>query len=341
MLLARGQRQHVANLAVHILRLADDAAGELSRHGGCRGHEAEERAAERRVEAEGLTVADGDVRTHRARRGQNGAGDGVHAHDELGARGVDDLTGRLRVFDLAEVVRLLEVEARGVIAEHFLERVEISSAVLCGDDKKLGIRGEAVGLHDLDDLRMGAGGDIGLRALAVLAHGDRLGCGGRAVVVRGVGNVHAGQLADHRLEFKRALQHTLADLRLIGGVAGDKLFAGGDGFDDRRDEVAVGACAAKNGLEDLVLFGHGGDGLAHLKLAQALGDVQPAAPQEHFLRDGLVQPFQAVDPDGGEHFFPFRSRGGNVRAHVSPPARNALRKRRRQAAPQCRSRGRP
>ena len=45
--------------------------------------------------------------------------------------------------------------------------------------------------------------------------------------------------------------------------------------------------------------------------------------------------------EGGEHFFPFRSRGGNVRAHVSPPARNALRKRWRQAAPQCRSRGRP
>ena len=267
MLLARGQRQHVANLAVHIFRLADDAAGELSRHGGRRGHEAEERAAERRVEAEGLTVADGDIRAHRARRGQNGAGDGVHAHDELCARGVDDLTGRLRVFDLAEVVRLLEVEARGVIAERFLERVEISSAVLCGDDKKLGIRGEAVGLHDLDDLRMGAGGDVSLRALAVLAHGDRLGRGGRAVVVRGVGDVHAGQLADHGLEFESALQNALADLRLIGGVAGDKLFAGGDGFDDRRDEVAVGARAAKNGLEDLVLFGHGGDGLAHLKLA--------------------------------------------------------------------------
>ena len=188
---------------------------------------------------------------------------------------------------------------------------------------------------------MGAGGDVSLRALAVLAHGDRLGRGGRAVVVRRVRDVHAGQLTDHGLELKRALQNALADLRLIGGVAGDKLFAGGDGFDDRRDEVAVGARAAKNGLEDLVLFGHGGDGLAYLKLAQALGDVQPAAPQEHFLRDGLVQPFQAVDPDGGEHFFPFRSRGGNVRAHVNPPARSALRKRRHPAAPQCRSRGRP
>ena len=116
--------------------------------------------------------------------------------------------------------------------------------------KKLGIRGEAVGLHDLDDLRMGAGGDVSLRALAVLAHGDRLGRGGRAVVVRGVGDVHAGQLADHRLEFKRALQNALADLRLIGSVAGDKLFAGGDGFDDRRDEVAVGARAGQiNGVK--------------------------------------------------------------------------------------------
>ena len=134
-LLTRGQRQHVADLAVHIRSSGRRCGRELSRHGGCRGHEAEERTAERRVEAEGLTVADGDIRTHRARRGQNGAGDGVHAHDELCARGVDDLTGRLRVFNLAEVVRLLEVEARGVIAERFLERVEISSAVLCGDAK--------------------------------------------------------------------------------------------------------------------------------------------------------------------------------------------------------------
>ena len=34
-----------------------------------------ERVAERCVEAEGLTVADGNIRAHRARRGQDGAGE--------------------------------------------------------------------------------------------------------------------------------------------------------------------------------------------------------------------------------------------------------------------------
>ena len=254
---------------------------------------------------------------------------------------MDDLADRLRVLKLAEVVRLLEVEARGVRAERCLERVRVGPAVLRGDDDQLGVGGKAVGLHDLDGLRVRGGGDVGLRALAVAAHGNGLGRGGRAVVVRGVGNVHAGQLADHGLEFKGALQNALTDLGLIGRVAGEQLFAGGDGFDNGGDEVAVSARAAKNGLENAVLLGHGGDGLAHLKLAEPLGDIQPAAPQEHLLRDGLIQPFQAVYPDECEHFLPFRRGGGNVGAHLSPPARSAPRKRRRRAAPRCRSPGRP
>ena len=254
---------------------------------------------------------------------------------------MDDLADRLRIFDLAEVVGLLEVKARGVRAERLAQRVHIGSAVLCGDDDQLSVGGEAVGLHDLDGLRVRGGGDIGLRAFAVAAHGDRLGRGGCAVVVRGVGNVHAGQLADHGLKFEGALQNTLADLGLIGGVAGEEFFAGGDGLDNGGDEMAVGARAAKNGLEDAVLLGHGGDGLAHLKLAQAFGDVQPAAPQEHFLRDGLVESFQAVNSDERKHILPFRRGGRNVGAHLSPPVRSAPRKRRHRAAPRCRSPGRP
>ena len=80
--------------------------------------------------------------------------------------------------------------------------------------------------------------------------------------------------------------------------------------------MAVGARAAQNGLEDLVLLGHGGDLLAHLEFAQALGDVQPAILQEHLLRDGLIKTLKVLHADGGEHFFPFRSSGGNVGTHA-------------------------
>ena len=80
--------------------------------------------------------------------------------------------------------------------------------------------------------------------------------------------------------------------------------------------MAVGARAAQNGLEDLVLLGHGGDGLAHLELAQAFGDVQPAVLQEHLLRDGLIKALKVLHADGREHLFPFRRSGRNVGAHA-------------------------
>lgn len=223
---------------------------------------------------------------------------------------------------LCGLVRILLYGNVGVLAERGLERVEIGSAVLCGNDGQLGVRGKAVGLHDLDDLRVHAGGNIRLCTLAVAAHGDGLGGSGRAVVVGGVGNVHARQLADHSLELERALQHALTDLRLIGRVAGDQLLAGGDGLHNGGNEVAVGARAAQNGLVDLVLLRHGGDGLAYLQLAHALGDVERPV-QQHPLRDRLIQVLKAFDPDGSKHFLPFRRGGRNIRAHQPSSAQCA------------------
>ena len=234
---------------------------------------------------------------------------------------MDKLADGSCVFDLPEVIRLLEVEARGVLAERGLERVEIGSAILCGNDSQFGVRGEAVGLHDLDDLRIRAGGDIRLHALTVTAHRDGLGGSGRAVV-GGVGNIHARQFADHSLELERALQHALTDLRLIGRVAGDQLLAGGDGLHNGGNEVAVGARAAQNGLVDLVLLRHGGDGLAYLQLAHAPGDVELSV-QQHPLRDRLIQVLKAFDPDGSKHFLPFRRGGRNIRAHQPSSAQCA------------------
>ena len=49
--------------------------------------------------------------------------------------------------------------------------------------------------------------------------------GGRAVVHRGVGDLHAGQRRDLRLEFEQDLQRALRDLRLIGRVAGEEFRA--------------------------------------------------------------------------------------------------------------------
>ena len=66
---------------------------------------------------------------------------------------------------------------------------------------------------------------------------------GRAVVHGGVGDLHAGQVRDLRLELEQVLQRALRDLRLIGRVGGQELGALDQVIDARRDVVAVGAGA--------------------------------------------------------------------------------------------------
>ena len=248
---------------------------------------------------------------------------------------MDDLAHRLGVLDQAEEVRLLEVEAGGVCAERSAQRVQIDPSVLLRDHGQLRSGGKAVGLHDLDGLRIGAGGDKRLRALAILAHGDRLSSSRRAVIVRGVRHVHAGQLADHGLEFKGALQNALADFRLIRRVAGDKLLTGCDGANGGGNEVAVAACAAQNGLEHMVLFGKIRDLFAHLKLTQPLRKIE-RPPQQHLLRHIRVEVVHAMDADLLQHLLPLRRSGRNVRTHLSPPTRRRPRTRRRPEAPPLR-----
>src|SRR6185437_5894702 len=60
---------------------------------------------------------------------------------------------------------------------------------------------------------------------AAHAHGHHggLGGGGGAVVHGGVRYLHAGEFADHGLEFENGLQRALRDFRLVGSVGGEEL----------------------------------------------------------------------------------------------------------------------
>ena len=133
-LLPRGKREDIAGLPLRVVRLTDDAAGELTHHGARRGHKAEVRAAEGRVEAKGLTFADGDVRAALAGRFQNCQRNGVHTHDVFGPGCVRDLAEQLRVLQQAEEIRLLDIEAGGIRTEYGAQRVRVCSAVLHRDD---------------------------------------------------------------------------------------------------------------------------------------------------------------------------------------------------------------
>ena len=76
-------------------------------------------------------------------------------------------------------------------------------------------------------------------------HHDRLGGAGRAVVHAGVGDLHAGQLADHGLELEHGLQRALRNLRLVGRVAGQEFAALDQRVDDDGLVVLVHARAQK------------------------------------------------------------------------------------------------
>ena len=67
--------------------------------------------------------------------------------------------------------------------------------------------------------------------------------GGRAVVHRGVGDLHAGQQRDLGLEFEQGLQRALRDFRLVGRVGGQEFAALDQVVDAGRDVMPVGAAA--------------------------------------------------------------------------------------------------
>ncbi len=99
---------------------------------------------------------------------------------------------------------------------------------------------------DVGVLRMQAAGEHRLFApRQAMRHQHRLAAGGRAVVHRGVGDLHAGQRRDLGLKLEQDLQRALRDFRLIGRVAGQKFRALDQMIDGRGDVVAIGARAEK------------------------------------------------------------------------------------------------
>lgn len=78
-------------------------------------------------------------------------------------------------------------------------------------------------------------------------HQRTFGQRGRAVVHGGVGHFHAEQTGDERLEFKDALQRTLADFRLVRRVGGVKFGTADKGRDNGGDVVLVASRADPRG----------------------------------------------------------------------------------------------
>ena len=87
-----------------------------------------------------------------------------------------------------------------------------------------------------------------------LCHQICLGHRGRAVVHRGVRDLHSGKLADQRLEFENVLQCALRDLGLIRRVRCKKFGPLDQMIDDRRRIMRINAGAEKRRLCAAVFF---------------------------------------------------------------------------------------
>ena len=96
------------------------------------------------------------------------------------------------------------------------------AVVSCVADDDLDLQWLGAGLDHGDRLRMAACGDEERVLARLAAHGvgQRHGFGGGGALVeqRGVGNVQAGEVADHRLEVDEGFETALGDFGLVRGV---------------------------------------------------------------------------------------------------------------------------
>ena len=176
------------------------------------------RAAVAERDAEPLRVAVDDVGAHLAgRREQHTAEQiGPDRDADTGALGpADELP---QVVHAAGLIRRLDDRPEDAIVER--RRVVVADHEL--DAERFGARAQ-----HLDGLRKAGVGNEELRRAHravrpfrdAVQHRHRLAGGGRFVEQRGVGDLHPGQIADHRLEIEQRFEPALGDLGLVGRTA--------------------------------------------------------------------------------------------------------------------------
>ena len=281
-------------------------------------------------DAEALALAAGDVRAAGAGVFQQAEGErlGERGHGERAAR-VHGRIRRVHILDHAEEVGRLQGHGRQVVAAG--QGAHIGAAVRAEIqflDRKTG--GPQVALDHGPVVRVDGPrhGHPGALAVDAQAHEQGLGERGGAVVHGGVDHVHAEQPGGEGLVLEDTLQGALADLRLVGGVGGEELGAGGQGAHRLRDVVAVGARADQHPGARAGAHG-GGETLqvvVELPFAQRRRQMpRPGGPAIRGHR--REQRLQRVRADHGEHLGDLF---GGVRqvAHGPTPAAGRGRRRR-------------
>ena len=303
-LLAGLQRQHPAAFAVAIGRLPDQPAGDLANVFAPAGHQAEVRAAITQRRAEALPLRDGDVGVVLPGPLENPRADRIETGDIQGPGAAGDGDEFLHVLQVAEEVRVLHHDGGGGGVDRLPQfgGIEMATGRRNGHERHAEagqVRGERLSVFGVQAFR---DDHLALAVGDVDRHQHRLGHGRAALVEAGVGDVHAGQLADERLVLVKGLQAALAGLGLVRRVGRVKLAAGTDRVHHGRNEVVVGAAAEETDVLPgrLVLATQGGDVLREFDLPQGGRDVQRSV-QAGLGRDRGEQFLHARGPDGLQH----------------------------------------
>ena len=208
------------------------------------------------------------------------------------------------VFNRAKEIRRLNQDAGRIRRDRFLQFFQISRPSSRKRNRRqrhaLMMR---IGRQHFAIFRMHAARDDH-RAPSGEAHRHHhgFGGGGRTVVHGGVGHFHAGQFADHGLEFEDGLQRALRNLGLVGRVGGQKFAARDERIDDDRPVVGVGAGAEEAGVAVAVFAGALAEPVDDFRLRHLARDFEVAV-QAVFGRNGRKQIIDRTRANGLQHGF--------------------------------------
>ncbi len=305
-LLARLQREAVGGLAAAVDRYADQPARHRALEIVAHRHVGGVRAAVTHRYAEALGRADRHVGAEFARRCQQSQRQWIGGDDGDGTGRFDRLDRGAEVADRAEAAWILEQYTE------YQRRIEVALGVANDDGpaQRLGARAQ-----QRDRLRMTIGIDkegVELGFDTALGHCHGFGGSGGFIKQRGIGDIEAGELADHRLEIEQRFQPALADLRLVRRVRGvpGRVFQN-VALDDQRQMGAVVALADQRGHHP-VAAGDRAHALQCFGFAQRRTDVQRLRLTNrcrHGLRHQLLQ---RIGADGAQHLRGFARRGADM-----------------------------
>ncbi len=157
-----------------------------------------------------------------------------------------------------------------------------------------------LGMHVARDRRRTPPGDAN-------RHHHRLGRTRRAIIHRGIRQVHAGEFRNHRLELEDGLQRALRKLRLIRRVGGQKFAALHQRIDHHRPVMEVSPGAEKTGVTFAVFFCALLEPVDDFRLRH-LARNSEIARQTKFGRNGRKKLVHGADPDRLEHGSAIRGR---------------------------------